>query len=164
MKRFRFVALLGGIAGMMVGCATLSREGGVAVSLVSIRPVQTTLFETSAEVTLRLTNESSRPLALAGSTHKLYVNGTYIGRAVTNERLTVPYLGTTTQMVIAHLENLALMRKAQELGHVPAVDYRIDSRLLATDETGGGTLAATSTGQLDLSGLLPGAPASPRAQ
>ena len=134
MKRFGFAALLGGMAGVMVGCATLSPEGGVAVTLVSIRPVQTTLFETSAEVTLRLTNESSRPLALAGSTHKLYVNGTYIGRAVTNERLTVPHLGTTTQMVTAHLENLALMRKAQELGNVPAVDYRIDSRLLATDE------------------------------
>jgi LEA14-like dessication related protein len=153
------------VAGLLVaGCATVSRQGGVAVSLVGIRPVQSTLFETSAELTLRFTNESSQPLALAGSTHRLFLNGTYVGRAMTNERLTIPQLGTMTQTLTAHLENLVLMRKAQELGNVPAVDYRIESRLHAADEQGGGTLAATATGQLDLSGLIPGSAPPPRAQ
>ena len=152
--------LVGG--GLFVaGCATLARDAGVAVSLVSIRPMQSTLFETTAELTLRLTNESLRPLAFAGSTHRLYVNDTYIGRAVTNARVTVPQLGTTTQTITAHLENLALMRKAQALGTVPSVDYRIESRLLAAAEEGGGTLATTSTGKLDLSGLMAGLPLQP---
>ena len=151
------------LIGLLSGCATLSREGGVAVSLVSIRPVETSLFETTAELTLRVTNESVQPLALAGSTHRLYLNGTYVGRAVTNEKLSIPQLSTSTQTLTAHLENLALMKKAQELGNVPAVDYRIESRLLAADEQGGGTFVTTSTGQLDLSGLLP-AQVAPRAQ
>lgn len=127
----------------------------MAVTLVTLRPIQTSLFETTAELTLRFTNESAQPLAFAGSTHRLYLNGTYVGRAVTNERLAVPQLGTTTQTLTAHVENLALMRKAQELGNVSTVSYRIDSRLHATPESGGRTFAATSVGQLDLSGLLP---------
>lgn len=166
MKRLVFVAL--GILGWAIvttGCATLiPREGEVAVSLVSIRPLQSTLFESSAELTLRYTNETPHPLTLVGSTHKLYINGTYVGRAVTNEGLTIAQLGTKTQTMTAHIENLALMRKAQELGNVPTVDYRIDSRLHATSEQGGGTLAATATGHLDLSGLLPADLAQPRAQ
>jgi len=126
------------------------------VGLVSIRPLQSTLFETTAELTLRLTNESSRPLELAGSTHRLYVNDAYVGRAVTNERLTIRQLGTTTQTLTAHLENLALMSKTQELGNVSVVDYKIESRLRVAEEIGGGTLAATASGKLDLSGLMPG--------
>jgi LEA14-like dessication related protein len=165
MKTATFAALVAVATGLFAsGCATMPQEGGVAVNLVSIRPLQSSLFETSAELTLRFTNESSRPLALAGSTHRLYVNGTYIGRAVTNEPLTLPQLGTMTQTLTAHVENLALMRKAQELGNVSSVDYKIDSRLHATDAHGGGTLAATSTGQLDLGGLLPVQAAPPRAQ
>jgi LEA14-like dessication related protein len=165
MKRLVSVALvLVGWAMVAAGCATILREGEVAVSLVSIRPLQSTLFESSAELTLRYTNETSSPLALAGSTHRLYINGTYVGRAVTNQGLTIPQLGTNTQTMTAHIENLALMRKAQQLGNVRAVDYRIDSRLHATDAQGGGTLAATATGQLDLSGLLPAEATPPSAQ
>jgi LEA14-like dessication related protein len=164
MKRF-VVALLitAGSFGLMTGCATVPREGGVAVSLVSIRPLESTLFETSAELTLRFTNESPRPLALTGSTHKLYLNGAYVGRAVSGERLTIPQLGTATQVITAHLENLALMKKAQELGNVSSVDYRIDSRLLPTAEDGGGALAASAAGQLDFSSLMPAPPSPPRA-
>lgn len=149
---------------LLAGCASIQREGGVAVGLVSIRPVQMSLFETSAEIILRFTNESSRPLVLAGSTHRLFVSGSPVGRAITNERLTIPQFGSITQTIPAHLENLALIKKAQELGNASLVDYRVDSRLHATDESGGGTLSATATGQLDLTGLLPAGAAPSRAQ
>lgn len=138
--------------GAATGCATLPKVGGVAVSLVSVTPQQSTLFETTALVTLRLTNEGSAPLGLAGATHRIFVNGTYVGRAVTSEPLRLPGLGTLTQTVTAHLENLTLLRKAQELGNVPSVDYRIESRLLPSDERG--EVGAVATGQLDLSGLM----------
>jgi len=163
-KRLTAALFAVGSAWLLAGCATLSRQGGVAVSLVSVRPVQSSLFETTAELTLRITNETVQPLALAGSTHRLYLNGTYVGRAVTNEKLTIPHLGTSTQVLTAHLENLVLMRKAQELGNVGTVDYRIESQLLAAEEEGGGAFATISTGQLDLSGLFPAQPTQPRAQ
>jgi LEA14-like dessication related protein len=146
-------AVLGLTLGL-AGCATAPRLGGVSVSLVSIRPVEAALLETTAELTLRLTNESPRPLALGGSAHRLYVNGTYVGRAMTSQAITIPPLGTTTQVVTAHLENLALMRKVQELGNATSVDYRIDSQLHLAAETGGGVVGATASGQLDLGGLM----------
>jgi len=163
MKRVTFATLV--IVGWGIfatGCATAPKEGGVATSLVSILPLQASLFETKAELTLRYTNESSQALPLAGSTHKLYINGTYVGRAVTNEQLTLPELGTVTQTLTAHLENLALMGKAREIGNMSKVDYRIDSRIHVAG--GGGTLRATSTGQVDLSGLITGQEAAPQTK
>lgn len=151
MKRVAWAAMLVAVA-MAVGCATLPREGGVAVNLVSVTPQQASFFETSATLTLRFTNESPLPVELAGSTHRIFVNGTYVGRAVTSERLALPRLGTMTQTITAYLENLPLLRKAQELGDVPSVDYRIESRLLRAD--GNGELGAVTTGQLDLGGLM----------
>lgn len=162
MKRIllRAHAWLVALAVVLGGCATIPREGGVSVSLVSVVPQQSSLFETTARLTLRFINETARPLELAGSTHRIYINGAYVGRAVTNERLTIPQLGTMTQTMDAHLENLALMRKAQELGNATVVEYRIDSRLLPlADER---AIGATATGQLDLSGFIGPVPASAR--
>jgi hypothetical protein len=159
MKHFAALVAVVGIMTVGAGCATLPRDGGVAVSLVSIVPQQSSLFETSAQLTLRYTNETARPLEFTGSTHRLFVNGTYVGRAVTNERVGVRELGTTTQTITAHLENLALMRKAQELGNVTTVDYRIESQLF-THDARGNTLGAVATGQLDLSGWFNSAPAT----
>lgn len=147
------------VAVVVAGCASLPRAGGVAVNLVSVVPQMSSLFETSAALTLRFTNEGTEPLRLTGSSHRIFLNGTYVGRAVTSESIAIPRLGTATQTMTAHLENLVLMRKAQELGNVPAVDYRIESRLHPADERG--TIGATASGELDLSGLLEPPPARP---
>ena len=151
------IAVLGAV--LVAGCASLPRAGGVAVNLVSVVPQVASLFETSATLTLRFTNESTEALRLSGSSHRIFLNGTYVGRAVTSEALAIPRLGTATQTMTAHLENLVLMRKAQELGNVPAVDYRIESRLHPADARG--TIGATASGQIDLSGLLEPPPARP---
>ena len=138
----------------------------MSTSLVGLRPVQASLFETTAEMTLRVTNESPQVLVLRGSSHKVYVNDTYIGKAVTNEVLTVQPLSTATQTVPTHLENLALVRKVQELSTAAnsTVVYRIESRLFCTDPPGAGTLRATATGQLDLGGFMPGQSGAPTGE
>jgi LEA14-like dessication related protein len=151
MNRWLHLLLLSGCIVWIAGCASLPRRGGVAVSLVSVVPQQSSLFETTALVTLRFTNEAAQPVELTGGTHRIFVNGTYIGRAVTNERLSLPRLGTSTQAVTAHLENFALLRKAQEIGNVPTVEYRIESRLIVGEDA---DIGAIATGQLDLRGLM----------
>jgi LEA14-like dessication related protein len=158
------LAVFCGIAALSLpGCATAPEANLVGVSLVGLRPLKASLFETSAEMTLRVTNESPQPLVLGGSSHKIYVNDTYIGKAVTNEPLTVQPLATNTQTVAAYLENLALVRKVQEMStaSTSTVSYRIESRLFRSGEQGGGTLRATATGQLDFGGFMPGQTDSP---
>jgi LEA14-like dessication related protein len=138
---------------LLAGCATLTPGPSVAMSVVNLRPLQSTLLETSLEVTLRLTNESAGPLVLAGTTHKLYINDSYVGRAVSSERVTVPAFGTSTPVIIIYLENLTLVRRATEFSKATKFVYRLEGRLHPADGAGLGDLKATATGELDLAGL-----------
>lgn len=142
---------------IMAGCATFSRSGGVDVSITNLLPTNASLFETSAALTLRYTNESASPRTLAGSSHKLFLNGTYIGRAVTHERVSIPAFGTTTQTVTVHVENLILLARVAQMSQgtaPPVLAYRLESRLQPENGGGFGTLKTLSTGELDLRPLL----------
>ncbi len=146
------VALLVSIV-LLASCATLGPTPAIGLSVVDVRPRQSSLLETSFDLTLRLANESARPLMLAGSTHKLYVNDTYVGRAVSDERLTVPAFGTITPMVTVFLENLTLLRKATEFSQAPKLAYRLESRLHPVDGSVMGDITATANGEIDVAGL-----------
>lgn len=152
----------------VAGCATLGDRGLIGVSIVNLRLQQASLLETSAELTVRYTNESTEPVMLAGAAHRLYLNDTYVGRGVTSEHMTIPALGTTTQNVVVYLENLTLFRKAAELSGAqsPAVAYRLESRLHPAEGSALGGLRLTSAGELDLGTLTgrPGPLAAPKPQ
>ena len=150
---FLAVAFACGCTLLFSGCATFDRSTEASVNVIDLRPTEASLFETSAELALRYTNESGEPLALAGSAHRLYLNGSYVGRAVSNESLNIPALSTTTQTVTIHLENLTLVRKLRELPSAQAIKYRLESALHRRDGKGLGTIRTASTGELDLSGL-----------
>ena len=138
------------------GCATLSRPSALSVSVTNVLPTQASLLETSAALTLRFVNEGVEPLNLAGGVHRLYLNGSYVGRAVSNERLTVPALGTVTQTITIYLENLTLVRKVAELSNTqtPRISYRLESRLHPADDRAFGSIATSTAGELDLSGFV----------
>jgi LEA14-like dessication related protein len=166
MKRFLFRGLLA-LSGLLVlvGCASLTRPAaGVNVSVTNLLPTHAAMFETSAALTLRLTNESAEPLMLIGSAHRLYLNDTYVGRAVSNEPLSIPPLTTATQTVTVFMENLTLMRKVIELANTnrPIIAYRLESQLHAGASSPGRTLATTSRGELDLTALMATGPLGER--
>jgi LEA14-like dessication related protein len=143
---------------LLTGCTMLSPAPPVGLSVTNIRPRQSTLLETSIELTLRLTNEGMQPLALAGSMHKLYVNDSYVGRSVSSESVTVPSLGTSTPTVTLYLENLTLIRKAAEFSQAPGrLTYRLESRLRPVADSPYGEIKTTARGELDLAvlGIVP---------
>ena len=90
------------------------------------------------------------PLLLAGSAHRLYVNEGYVGAAVNAARLTVPALGTATQALTFHFENIALAGKVRELVDAAAINYRIESQLHPADAAGAGRIKVSTTGKVDL--------------
>jgi LEA14-like dessication related protein len=157
MKPLQLAWAAAGLALCLGGCATLNQARALSISVIDLVPTQTSLFETSAEMQVRLTNEGPEPLPLAGSSHRLYLNGTYVGRAVTAERLTVPALGTATQRVIVHLENLTLLRKLAELSQVaaPVIGYRLESRLHGGGVLEGRSFRTAHSGEIDLGRLIP---------
>jgi LEA14-like dessication related protein len=157
MKRILFAfplfALL--LSLLFSGCASFTANRTVLVNVVDVRSAQATLLETTAVLTLRFTNETPEPLQVRGSSHRLYLNGSAVGRGVTNDIVTIPPLSTVTQPVTLYLENLTLVRKATEFSRAPnAIDYRLESNLFAVGTPGGRTLRATSSGQLDIRGIL----------
>lgn len=145
-------------ATMLMGCATLVPPAHVNVSLVTFRPLRAALLETTVELTLRLTNESAQPLPLHGSAHRLYINDTYVGRAVNGDAVTVPAFGAVTQNVTAYLENLALMGKVQSLGNATVINYRLQSELHPGTASHSALIKTSTTGQLDVRPLIESLP------
>lgn len=141
-------AALGG-----AGCASFVAAEQLQVSVVDLRPGASTVWETEVELAVRVTNEGDRPVALSGSAHMLWINGTAVGRGVSHEAVTVPALGTAVVRVTVHLENLALIRKAAELREAPQVSYRLESRFA---REAGWSVNVRTEGALDLRPLLQG--------
>ncbi len=119
----------------IAGCAAL----GVIppdVSLVDLEFTDLTMFETTGEFTVRLANENPEPLVVNGGVYRLYLNGIKVGKALTSESVEIPRLGTATQRVALHVNNVALVTRLASLMEVPVLDYQIKTRLFVQGSYG----------------------------
>lgn len=135
------------------GCASLRRGSeDVTVTLANLRPLESTALESRLVLTIRVTNAGPEPLRLAGSRHRLALNGHALGVAVTPEALELPALSTSTQEVVFNLSHLALIPLVRELRREPAASYEIESTFFGA---GGAARRLTTrhAGRIDLSGL-----------
>jgi hypothetical protein len=141
----------------LAGCNTPTRSGNVTATVIDFRPTDASIWETRATLSLRYTNTGISALHLEGAAHKLYLNGSYIGQAVTHEGLELPALGTATQAITLFLENLALVQKLEGLQTATAIEYRLESILYVNTTEGRSSAIKTSAaGKLDLSELRRG--------
>ena len=147
--RFSLFAAFAALAMFFAGCNT-PRVSSIEVTLTDIRPANATLLESSAILTLRLTNDSIAPLGFSGSSHKLYLNGSYVGRAVSNEAFGLPPLTTVEREVTVHLENLALLRQLLTVRDTQTVAYRLDNVLHQTVYEEKTEQKSRSEGSIDL--------------
>jgi Conserved secreted protein len=131
------------------GCSG-PRPGGIAVTLVDIRPTSATVLESTAVLTLRLTNENIAPLGFSGSAHKLYLNGNFVGRAVNNDPFGIPPLTSVTREVTVHLENLSLLRQLIAVRDSQTASYRLDNVLHQTVYEERTEMKSESRGSIDL--------------
>jgi LEA14-like dessication related protein len=129
------------------------QQGGITVVPIDIKPVNATLLESEAVLTLRITNENIGPLGFSGSSHRLYLNGSYVGNAVNDRPFGVPPLQSITEDVTIHLENLALVRQLAAVGESRTASYRLETVLHQTIYEDKTQLKVHSEGSLDLSNL-----------
>ena len=99
------------LLGVVAGCGNGFKLTGVTVSLVDFKPAASALLESSAVLTVRYSNENVIPIGVSGSTHKIYLNGTYIGKAMSQEPIGLAALSSITQDVTVRFENLALIQQ-----------------------------------------------------
>lgn len=135
------------------GCATDFKLSDISVSIVSIRPISATALETQASMTLRFTNANVLAIGVDGTTHKLYLNGTYVGQAVNNEAVGLPPLGTTTADITIQLENLALVKQLLKSAGEQSATYRLDSRLYVRAGEDWQNYNCSQQGSVDLQAL-----------
>jgi LEA14-like dessication related protein len=138
----------------LAGCQTTSKVGEITVTIVDIKPAGSSLFESRAIATLRFINENLVPAAFSESTHKLYLNGTYVGKAVSNQAIGLAPTSTTTQEVAVFFENLQLIKQLSNLGQNSVVSYRLNSVLFYQQGDEKEQLKAESNGSIDLAPLL----------
>jgi LEA14-like dessication related protein len=99
------------------------------VSLVDLELTDMTVFETTAELTVRIGNPNPEPLVVTGSAFELFLDGRSIGRALASERVEVPRLGTATQIAELQVSNVALAARLATVLEKPELEYRIRTKL-----------------------------------
>ena len=148
-RQLSFPALVLAFTIFWGGCTTFAPTDRATLNLVGIQSANATVFETAITLALRVTNETSQPLQLQGSSHALRLNGRMIGRGVSNGLIEVPPLGTAVFPVTLRLDNLKLLNEFNGGVMPPEIAYRLESRLF----TGAGQrrgLAVLTEGTLDL--------------
>ncbi|MEO6004899.1 MAG: LEA type 2 family protein [Opitutus sp.] len=141
------------VAFLIAGCAGNAFHGGLSVSLVDFRPTEASLLESRGTLTLRYTNDTIAPLGYSGSSHKLFLNGSYVGKAVSNQPFGIPPLNTVTQDVSVQFENLALIRQLVAVHQSQSVAYRLESVIFQTLDEDKFEIKLRSEGSLDLKAL-----------
>jgi len=151
-SRFVAVALALACGVFVAGCNSFELSG-VTVSLVDVKPVSAALLESSAVLTLRYTSENVMPVGLSGSSHKVYLNGTYVGKAVSKEPLGLAALSSSTQAVTVRFENVSLLQQFVAMRERQTASYKIDSVLYVTSGEEKLDIKTSSTGSVDLRSL-----------
>ncbi len=142
---------------LLCSCATFAKREGVQVSLVNMVFTSATAWETTAVFTVRVQNEQPEEVVLDGAVHKIYLNGSYVGEGLSNERMTVPRFSTATQEVTVHLRNLSMLMKLRKTIETQAVDYRMTSLIYTVNQ---GRFRAERAGQVAVKDFQP-TPAAP---
>jgi LEA14-like dessication related protein len=145
-----FFVLLGLI---LAGCSSQIFTGSLSVSLVDLKPTDASLLESRGILTVRYTNESIAPLGYSGSSHKLYLNGQYVGKGVTDAPFGVPPLNSVTQDVPVQFENIALVRQLIEVRNSQTIRYTLESVLFQTINEDKYQIKTRAEGSLDLHSL-----------
>ncbi|MCO6430114.1 MAG: LEA type 2 family protein [Deltaproteobacteria bacterium] len=133
------------------GCGIMRHGDTPNISLVDIQFSDITLFETSADIVVRIENPNPFPIEIDGASHDLYINGIEIGTGLSDQELEIPRLSSAIQKVKLRLSNLTVIRNIQDLVDKRDFDYRIESTLYAPNALGLGSYTVSRKGRFSTS-------------
>ena len=154
----KVLSLIAGVA-LLAGC---SRNDGPAVNLVTLHFKDATVMETTTDFVLRLSNDAPEARKFTGSAHKIYINGLYVGKGLSADAIEVPRLGTVTQAVTVHLNNLALATRIKSVIEAKRFEYKVQSTFFGDSMFS--RFRSETTGKLDLKNFTPTETNEPPAQ
>ncbi len=140
---------------LCVGCAALEPTAQPDLTLVDLRISDVTLFETSAEFTLRISNENPDPLKLQGGAFKIDLQGIKVGKGLMSQAVEVPGFDSVTVDVPVHISHLALASRLRSVLEGGKVSYRLRATLYRETAMGRRRLRSVGSGIFDLSPQAP---------
>jgi hypothetical protein len=138
------------VVALFTGC---SRNDGPSVNLVTVHFKEASVLETTAEFVIRLSNDAPEAKKFTGGVHRIYLNGLYVGKGLSDQTIEVPRLGTVTQAVTVHLSNLALATRIKAVIVDKRFDYRVQSTFYGDSWLS--RSRSETTGQLDWKDFSP---------
>ena len=151
----RLVSLAVCLSGL-ASCTSHGTLGGIAVTVVAVKPAAAPAPETQAVLTLQFANENVASVAMDNSTHRLLLNGTYVGKAVTTSPEGLPAMAPTTLKIPVDFENPMLVRQLANAAGAKAVSYKLESNMLVVFGDDKIHVKSNEQGTLDLSPLAGG--------
>ena len=136
---------------LLCGCG--GGASGPSVTLVSVKFEDATALETTAKFTLRLSNENTEPVHITGEVHKIYLNGLYVGKGLSDQTIDLPRLSTTTHDVTVHLSNIALVTRLKPIIESKSFEYRVVSVFYGKSWME--RMRSENAGKLELKDLVP---------
>ena len=123
------------------------------MTIDSVKPAAATAADNQAVLTLHIANENVVAVGIASSTHRLSLNGTSVGTAVSSTPIGIQSLAAATQEASVRFDNPALIRQLANAPGAKTVSYKLESDLTVT--AGDDTIHVKSVyeGTLDLSPL-----------
>ena len=137
----------------LVGCSSHGSLGGIAVTVVDIKPPAAAGSDAQAVLTLQFANENVGGVGMESSTHRLFLNGSYVGKAMMTMPEGLPAMAPTTFKVPVKFENPTLVRQLADAAGAKNVSYRLESDMLVVVFEDRIHVKSTEQGTLDLSPL-----------
>ena len=136
---------------LLSACASMMpRDDRVKVTIVDIRPLESTLMEQRFLVKLRLQNRASEPLSIKGMSFDLELNGKDFASGVSNQAVTAEGYGEALLEVKVSSTLFGVIRQIQTLQNrePQAFQYRISGSLSSPGSLFG--LGFSEQGEIDL--------------
>jgi len=137
----------------LVGCTSHGTLGGIAVTVLAVNPAAPPAPETQAVLTLQFANENVASVAMDNSTHRLLLNGTYVGKATTTSPEGLAAMAPLVLKIPVNFENLAVVRQLANAAGAKTASYRLESDMLVVFGDDKIHVKSNEQGTLDLSPL-----------
>ena len=146
------------------GCISLGSLEPPELTLVQAIPVETTVFETTLGVQLRIANPNPDEITFEGASFKLTLDGRKVGRGMTPETVTIDRFGTAVVDITFHVSNATVLLRLKEILESKSVSYGVSGKLYVKMGAGTRKLKVQNQGQIDLNApsteLVPETPKS----
>jgi LEA14-like dessication related protein len=137
---------------LLAGCASSSLEP-LDLNVVDIDVAEATLFETSLDVAIRVSNPNPEALQMEGASFKLVLNDKKVGSGNVADSFTIPRLGSEVVHATFHVNNASALTKLRKILEQETITYGVKGTLWVERGYGTKKIKIDRGGELDLSGV-----------